>query len=370
MARIAVLGGGAVGSLIAHTLDALRHDVFLLDASEPVLERNLKITPSLQTRKFDGTSYQAYTKLPEQTELAINALPGWLGHFGLKALLDQGLKVVDISFTPEEALLLDPLAKRKGCFAVVDAGVAPGLSNLLAGQLVSKSEAQPRELQIFVGGLPFRRDPPWEYAAPFSVSDVLEEYTRPARLKEQGQLVEVPALSGRRPINVPEIGELEAFLTDGLRSLLNLPVPEMSEFTLRYPGHAAKVELLREAGFFSTTPIKTNSGPIVPREVALELLGDQWKLVPGEAEFTYLLVELKDEGGQRQSFELLDRGEGIWTSMARTTGLTTVAFTQLVLEGKIDGPGVHPPEEFGADEDLVALVLGFLKNYQVFVRQA
>lgn len=76
-----------------------------------------------------------------------------------------------------------------------------------------------------------RKKPPFQYKAPFSPVDVIQEYIRPARLVEQGKIVTKPALSDRELIRFDEVGELEAFNTDGLRSLVYTMdhIPEMKE---------------------------------------------------------------------------------------------------------------------------------------------
>ena len=274
---------------------------------------------------------------------------------------------MDIAFTPEDARVLNSLARTREATVVVDAGIAPGISNLMAARLLDQigSESIAR-LDIYVGGLPVRRTPPWEYAAPFSISDVIEEYTRPARLKRKGQPIEVPALTGRKPLKVEGVGTLEAFLTDGLRSLLDLPIDDMAEYTLRYPGHAAMAELLREADLFSTMPIRTPNGEMAPRDMTLELLKEQWRLEPGEPEFTHLRVEAETVSGETAGWTVHDTGLKGWTSMARTTGLTAVAFADLLLDGTIDDPGVHPPEAFGK-EQLFQNILNKLEKAQVSV---
>ena len=50
-------------------------------------------------------------------------------------------------------------------------------------------------------------------------------------------------------MNFAGVGTLEAFNTDGLRSLTtSLKVPFMKEKTLRYPGHIELMRVLRETG--------------------------------------------------------------------------------------------------------------------------
>ena len=74
--------------------------------------------------------------------------------------------------------------------------------------------------------------------APFSPTDVIEEYTKATRVMIEGREIIIPALSDRHEISVPGHGEMEAFLTDGLRSLTtSIPCSEMAEYTVRWPGH-------------------------------------------------------------------------------------------------------------------------------------
>src|SRR5690606_37486262 len=132
---------------------------------------------------------------------------------------------------------LDALAKEQGVTAVVDCGLAPGLGNILFGRLNEELDSIDTFL-CHVGGLPVVRRKPYEYAAVFSPLDVIEEYTRPARFIENGALVVRPALSDVEKMDLPGVGTLEAFNSDGLRTLaVTMKAPNMKEKTLRYPGH-------------------------------------------------------------------------------------------------------------------------------------
>ena len=118
--------------------------------------------------------------------------------------------------------------------AIVDFGVAPGIPNLLLGyhQNTMKIDVY----KCYVGGLPKKRTMPFQYKAPFSPVDVIEEYTRPARYVVNGEIVVKEALSEPEFLEFDEIGTLEAFNTDGLRSLLfTNDIPNKIEKTLRYP---------------------------------------------------------------------------------------------------------------------------------------
>ena len=285
-------------------------------------------------------------------DLVVLAVPGFMGFDSLRQVIEAGKSVVDISFFPEDAFLLDDLAKAKGVTAVVDCGVAPGMSNIVAGYVESQLDQLDSYL-CYVGGLPKVRHWPFEYKAVFSPIDVIEEYTRPARYVEHGREVVRPALSGLELVNLPGVGTLESFNTDGLRSLMRtFSAPFMKEMTLRYPGHASLMAALRESGFFSTEPLQVEGQLVRPLAVTAKLLFDQWKLHPGEEDFTVMRVVLegrKDGRQLRYTYDLLDSYDCATntTSMARTTGYTCALTARQVLSGQFRQIGICPPEYVG-----------------------
>src|SRR5512141_1388566 len=230
--------------------------------------RSLRGRPRLlrgPAARRDGASPTAIAAAVAPSDIVVGAVPGFLGHAMLRTVIDAGKPIADISFAPEDPLPLDALAKGKGVPAVVDCGVSPGLSNLACGRAASRLE-EIDSIVISVGGLPFRRVPPWEYRIVFSATDVIEEYTRPACLVEDGEIVTRPALSEVTRFDVPGVGTLEAFLTDGLRTVLStVKARNLREQTLRWPGHAEKMRLLRDTGFLRDEPVEAGGARVSPR---------------------------------------------------------------------------------------------------------
>jgi lysine 6-dehydrogenase len=231
--------------------------------------------------------------------------------------------------------------------------------------------------RCLVGGLPAVRTWPWQYKAPFSPIDVLEEYTRPARLVEHGEIITRPALSEPEMVEIAQIGTLEAFNTDGLRSLLTTmrDIPNMVEKTLRYPGHIDLVRALRESGFLGREPITAGGIQVRPVDVTAALLFQQWRLGRGESEFTAMEISVRgQEGGQPRTYvyRLLDRTDERTgaSSMARTTGYTCTAAARLVLEGQFTRRGICPPEYVGADGRCFEHVLAVLAARGVRVERS
>lgn len=377
MKRIVVLGSGLVGSLMAKDLAAdERFEVVAVDRSEEALGRlEAARLPRLSTRLADLGSPIEITKIIAGADIVVGAVPGFLGHRMLRTVIEAKKPVADISFAPEDPFALEPLAVEHGVPVVVDCGVSPGLSNLAAGRAAALIEDLER-VQILVGGLPFRRVWPYEYRIVFSATDVIEEYTRPARVITDGVMVTKPALSEVETFDFPVVGTLEGFLSDGLRTVLTtVRARNLEEKTLRYPGHADRMRMLRETGFFGEEPVDVRGLPVVPRALTEKLLFSAWKLPQGEEEFTVLRVvcEGRADGVRvRRTYELFDRTDAATgTSMARTTGYPCTIATRLLADGAIVKPGIHPPELIGRNPILyVAMTEGLAAKGVTFTERA
>lgn len=364
--RVAVLGGGMVGAAISLDLAADPSiSVVVLDKSEDALAA-ISGRHAVETRLVNLTEPDAIRESVAGFDLVMGALPGALGFSVLGAVIDAGRPYCDISFMPEDAMDLSPKAKALGVPVVFDCGVAPGLSHMMAGHAAHALDPCER-IRIYVGGLPAERRWPFEYKAGFSPGDVIEEYTRPARFVEHGEIVVHEALSDPELLDLPGIGTLEAVSTDGLRSLLRtVRVPDMRQKTMRYPGHVALMRVLRETGFFSKEPIDVPGGQVRPLDVTSALLFPRWTFAPGEADITVMRVIAS---GKRAGvattltwdlFDRYDPASGL-RSMSRVTAFPAAITARMMLDGRLAlGPGVHPPEALGREPGFLKTVLAEL----------
>ena len=377
MKRIVVLGAGLVGGPMALDLAGDEgFDVTVADVHEHALAGLMAGATGfrLTTRMTDPSDSAALSALVADFDLVVNALPGFMGFETLRTVIEAGKDVVDIAFFPEDPFELHDLAIEKGVTVVMDCGVAPGMSNLLAAHSVDRLDSTDTIL-MYVGGLPEERQGPWEYKAVFSPADVIEEYTRPARYVENGQVVIRPALSEPELLEFPGIGTLEAFNSDGLRTLADtLDVPNMKEKTLRYPGHIDKVAALRDTGFFSKEPIEVGGVQIVPLDFTSSLLFHEWEMKPGDGDITVMQIVtegMKDGNRTRIVFDLLDRydAESDIHSMARTTGYTATMTVRLLSEGLYSEKGIAPPEYLGRHPECVEFILEGLRERGVEYRE-
>lgn len=373
--KIIVLGAGLVGGPMALDLagDA-GFEITAVDINPEVLS-NLEKKRKINTIQCDLSDSGKVKSLVKDYDMVLSAVPGHMGFETLKTIIEAGKDVVDIAFFPEDPFLLDHLAVENGVTAVVDCGVSPGMSNVLIGfvdHLMEKTES----VLIYVGGLPEVRVWPYEYKAVFSPVDVIEEYTRPARYMENGNLVVRPALSDAEFIDFPGIGTLEAFNSDGLRTLAKtIDAPDMKEKTLRYPGHIEKIAVLRETGFFSKDEIEINGSKIRPLDFTAKLLFPKWHMQEEDRDITVLQVTIegrKDDRRVRYTYDLFDRFDTTnrINSMARTTGYTATMAIRLLAEGLYKTKGIIPPEYIGRHKHCVDFMLRGLEAREIFYKES
>mgnify|MGYP005711195749 FL=1 len=322
--RIHCLGGGLVGSFVTRKLVEDGFDVHLFDVVT-------RATPAVFHLKDAASADHS------SADLIVNMVPGSIGHDVLRVLHEQGHNIVDLSFSETTP---DRLPAGPGV-VLWDVGIAPGLSNMLVA-LAQRELGRLDKVSIKVGGNPAQPDDGWSYMAPFSPHDVIAEYTRPARIVRDGTVTVVPAMDELHTVDANG-RTMEAFLTDGLRSLINLPADSMGEYTVRWPGHIQRYQ-------------RTTLSP--------DELVDAWAFDPQRPEFTWMEVRV-EAGEKTRVWTVEDSGKDGDSSMARTTGLVTFACVKAWSKRTLFDRGVHPPEDL--PDDVIHDVIEVLKNEGVAV---
>ncbi len=372
--KILVLGAGLVGGPIA--LDLAKNSEFKVTSADISVESLSRLSDidGISTVQADLNNEEILKSLVQKHDLVVSAVPGFMGYRTLEQIIECGKNAVDIAFFPEDMFGLDAKAKEMDVTAICDIGVAPGMSNVLIGYGASMLDTLEKGI-TYVGGLPVVRTWPFEYKAVFSPIDVIEEYTRPARYIDGGRLVVREALSDPELLNFPNIGTLEAFNSDGLRTLATTVKGDyLIEKTLRYKGHIEKMAVLRDTGFFSKEPMLINGIMISPLEFTSRLLFPKWKLQEGEEDLTIMQViaeGLKNGIRQRFTWDLYDRFDKVTGihSMARTTGYTATMVARLLSKGLYNRKGISAPEYLGQDAGIVNFLLDGLKERGVVYKE-
>ena len=372
--KVLVLGCGNIGSVATEDLaKSLSHtQVVVADKNKTRAKEVAKkiAKDNVSWIQLDATDNSKLVNALKDFDLIMGFLPGKLGYRLTKVCIEAGKDLVDVSYMSENPLALTDNAEKARVTIVPDCGLAPGISNILVGHAVAKLD-KVQAVHIMVGGLPEKRVPPLGYVITWSPENLIDEYVRKARIVKEGKIVEVEALSGLEEVEFPEFGKLEAFYTDGLRTLPQTITDayDMWEKTLRYPGHAEKIKLLRALGFFEEKQFDVNGVSVSPRKLTVKLFERELRK-PEVKDVVALKVEVsgvKNGGQMCYVYHLLDyydKKRGI-TAMARTTAYSASIIAQFIIKKVLREKGVVPTEKIGMSDTLFRLFLEELEKREI-----
>jgi saccharopine dehydrogenase-like NADP-dependent oxidoreductase len=375
--KVLIVGCGNIGSIAAEDLAKSMDSVEIVVADNDKTRAKTvaeKIgTDNVSWTQLDVTDHNELTSTLKGFDLVMGFLPGKLGYGLAETCIDAEKDLVDVSYMAENPLMLNDKAAKAGVTIVPDCGLAPGISNVLVGHAVGKLD-RARTVHIMVGGLPEKPIPPLGYTVTWSPESLIDEYTRKAGIVEKGKKVEVEALSGLEEIEFPNVGKLQAFYTDGLRTLIyTIKAKCMWEKTLRYPGHAEKIEVLRTLGFFDEKKVDVEGVSVSPRRLTVKLFGQKlWH--PDTKDIVALKVEVsgvrngKQVGYVYHLLDSYDKKRGI-TAMARTTAFPASIVAKLMLIKAVKEKGVVPPEKMGLHDELFKMFMEELERRRVRVSE-
>lgn len=357
--KVVVLGAGLMGREVARILDDSEkvEKVYLADLDIDIVNEfiNASNTTKVEAVQLDAKSESKLREVISKGNVCVNALFYEFNERVAKAAIDVGVHSVDlgghIGNITENILLLDEKAKEKNVTIIPDLGLAPGMVNVLVGYAASKLD-EVESIKLYVGGIPVKPEPPLNYTRVFSLEGVIDHYTEPSKVIQNGQLVEVESLSGIEPIYFDQFGTLEAFYTSGGTSTLYKTFPNVKTLeykTVRYKGHAEKFELMKELGFFDKNNIVDVDGvKIKVRDVVREALKNKLYLGKKQDAVVLRAIIVGEKLGEQVTYEyemILIRDENSEvTAMATVTAGSIASVAIMIGDGTITKRGVLPPE--------------------------
>ena len=367
--RMLVLGAGLQGSACAFDLlqnkevEQVRLADVNIDHVAPFLApysgRRLVPTP------LDVRDHEAVSGAMRDSDAVMSALPYYLNFDMARLAVDAGKHFTDLGGNTEivhQQKTLDAEARRKHVTVVPDTGLAPGMVNIIAEHGIKQLDSV-ETVRIYVGGLPQEPEPPLNYQIVYSLEGVLDYYTTLSWVLRGGKRTQVRALSEREPVRFGDgVGTLEAFHTAG--GLSNMAfryegkIPVMEYKTLRYPGHAERMEAIRELGLLDLEPVDVKGSRIVPRDAFIAIVGPRLTKPEGK-DLVALRVSVsgkKDGKPATVAWELIDRYDEKRqiSAMMRTTGFSLAITGMMQARGHVKPAGVHTPDECIPAEEYMA----------------
>lgn len=362
MNKIIILGAGRQGVTAGEFLRKKKSDVTFIDINDDNLayakrEGFNTIKKAMNTKEIIAKEIKGYSA-------ALSALPARLGRTAHLGAIMSKTNMVDVSYSEDDPLELNAMCKKAGVTIIPDAGIAPGTSNLLCGRLY-KSFDKADTIKIYVGGMPEKNLPPFGYAVTWSPEDLISEYERKAKIRKNFKELIVEPLTAVENITFKGFETLEAFYTDGLRTLSKTlkNVKNLEEKTMRYKGHIDKIKFLFEMGYF-----EKSAGVTSPREASIEL----FKRIKYENLRDVLLMRVIGEGkikgkNKRIEYQVIDFADNKHSAMERTTGYSLAAFSYWLLRNPQKTGSVLTPEEIGMNEKYFSDILSLLEEKSVRV---
>jgi lysine 6-dehydrogenase len=358
--KVLVVGGGAQGSAAAFDLlrqpDVERVVMADLAVSNPPAFLRPHVGGKLELRPLDARDRDAVRAAMSGFDAVLCALPYFFNYEMAELAVECGAHYCDLGGNTEiveRQRTLHDRALAKRLSIIPDCGLAPGMVNILAQAGIDTLD-RVDAVRMYVGGLPQHPRPPLNYQIVYSMQGVLDYYTTPSVVLENGELVTKQALSELEDVRFPDpVGTLEAFHTAGGVSTMAARyrgrIPDMSYKTLRYPGHAHLMRAMRELGLFSREPIEVGGCSVVPRDFFIDVVSPALRGA-GQPDLVALRVEVsgeKDGRPQKVRWDVLDRYDerNHITAMMRTTGYSLAITTLMQLDGRVRDLGVHTPDE-------------------------
>jgi saccharopine dehydrogenase-like NADP-dependent oxidoreductase len=359
--KFLVLGGGLMGPAAAYNamtepgvtevcladrmpqaLAAARHAL----ADKPGAEK-------LRTASIDVADLAATRKLIAGYDVVHTSLPWRATRLAIRAALAENKPLVDIA-VPEtgelEELRLEVEAANG--HVILGAGLDPGLSEIVVRYLADQLDSV-RAVRVLCGGIPQNPEGPLNYRIVFG-GDAVWLREADATMVENGIVRAVPRYSGLEACSFDGVGDCEAWYDGFPPWLLEHPSLRLLEHgsykTVRWPGFADKVRILKDFGFLRQEPVDVDGVSVSPKRVLDALLVPRLRLREGEGDIVVLRVTVEGMSAGREAVlevEMVDRYDPLTgiTAMGRTTSFPASIIARMAASGLIEGRGLQTPEQ-------------------------
>jgi lysine 6-dehydrogenase len=136
----------------------------------------------------------------------------------------------------------------------------------------------------------------------------------------------------------------------------------LTEKTMRYPGFAERVGVLKECGMLERRDVPVGGVEVAPIDVLIQQLGSALELGP-EGDILAMRVVVKGQADGEactHTFDVVDFMDEATghTAMARTTGFTATVAARIISGGQVPEVGVRFPEQIFVGDLGDALLAG------------
>lgn len=370
MPKVLVIGAGAVAQVTVCKL-ARRPDLFpeIVVASRTLAKCQALAERYPQTRIIPE-SVNA-DNVPELVALIQKHKPALVLNLALPyqdlpimdACLETGTDYLDTaSYEPPDLPLYEYKYQwayqeryaKAGITAVLGIGFDPGVTNAFVAYAAKHLFDEIHYLDIVDCNAGNHGRP---FATNFNLEINLREITQPGRYYENGQLIEVPALSIAQDVRFPDIGIRKAYLIyhEELESLVkHFPTLRRARFWMTFSEqYLMHLRAFVNAGLTRIDPVDYEGCKVVPIKFLQKLLPDPASLAPDYKGWVSIGVQLRGlYQGQPRTAYLYTNIRHEWAyedcgsqAVAYTAGVPPAIAAELIVTGVWKKPGVWNVEQ-------------------------
>jgi len=333
--RIAVLGAGQIGAIIAGMLAEQGHHVTLADASPAQLASSSG--GRFSTEVVDAADLDALRAFLADRDIVVSACPYFLNKGIARTAVETGTHYFDLTEDVETTAYIKQIGAGAGVALVPQCGLAPGFICILGADMAARFDSV-KTIKMRVGALPLYPTNALRYNVTWSVDGLINEYCNPCEIVFDGKPILVPALEGLESVMIDGVA-YEAFNTSGglgtLTETLAGKVRDMSYKTLRYPGHAEIMKLLLRGLELADDKetmrrILSHAAPFTRKDVVV-----------------VFVTGIGEKAGRLEEDSMVLRYDGTpaMSAIQLTTAAGCVAMVELFLSGKLPQQGFVRQED-------------------------
>ena len=383
MSKVLIIGAGGVGSVVAHKC-AMNADVFTditlasrtVSKCEAIAKKVQEMHGvSIKTDKVDADNVPEMVALIKKYEpfLVINVALPYQDLPIMDACLETKTHYMDTAnYEPIDEAKFEyswQWAYKKrfeeaGIMALLGCGFDPGATQVFTAYAAKHYFDEIHYLDIVDcnGG-----DHGKAFATNFNPEINIREITQKGKYWENGEWVEIEAMSIHKPIEYPNIGERESYLLyhEELESLVkNFPTIKRARFWMTFgKPYINHLQVLQNVGMTSIKSITYNGQEIVPLQFLKAVLpepSDLGENYVGETSIGCQIKGVKD--GKERTYYIWNncshadvykevRAQGV----SYTTGVPCMIGAKMILTGQWMQAGVWNVEEFNPDPFLAEM---------------
>ncbi len=392
--KVLIIGAGGVGNVVVKKC-AMNPDVFsevvlasrTLRKCEAIAEECAKIglPTKVETAQVDADNVPELVALINKVKpfMIINVALPYQDLTIMDACLETGIHYMDTAnYEPKDVAKFEyswqwayqERFKKKGLMALLGCGFDPGVTQVYTAYANKHHFDEMHYLDIIDCNA---GDHGKAFATNFNPEINIREITQKGKYWENGEWVEIEAMSIHKPIDYPGIGPKESYVLyhEELESLVkNFPTLKRARFWMTFgQQYITHLNVLENVGMTSIKPIKFQGMDIVPLEFLKAVLPEPSSLGENYSGETSIGCQIKGiKNGVDKTYYVWNncKHQDCWKEVqaqgvSYTTGVPAMIGAMMMITGEWMQAGVYNCEDMNPDPFMAMLNIHGLPWHEV-----